>query len=89
VRLDERTLVRRKCPGLGEDACRDPDLPDVVEERAQLEPLQLLRLEPELLADLERESVIQRAWLDVVSSFASSAFARASTVERNVRSRVS
>ena len=41
--------------GLGEDSRRDPDLPDVVEERAELEALQLVRLEPELLADLQRE----------------------------------
>jgi len=32
-------------------------------------------------------SVIQRAWDEVYSSLASSAFASASTVERNVRSR--
>ncbi len=34
-------------------------------------------------------SVIQRAWDEVYSSFASSAFASASTVERKVASRLS
>jgi hypothetical protein len=44
---------------------------------------------PELAADFERHVVIHRAWEDVYSSFASRAFARASTVEKNVSSRLS
>ena len=75
---------------LGEDLARDADLADVVQERAQLEPL-----EPALVRDRARDrhwkarSVIQRACDDVYSSFASSAFASASTVETKLRSRPS
>ena len=42
-------------PGLHEDPGRDADLADVVEERAELEALELARLEAELLADSQRQ----------------------------------
>ena len=52
--------------------------------------LSALRVEAELAADARAAmSVIQRACEDVYSSFASSALASASTVERNVSSRLS
>src|SRR5207245_1996301 len=51
VPLDHRTLRGRQAPRLPEDAGRDPDLADVVEERAYLEPLQGARIEAELVAD--------------------------------------
>ena len=41
--------------GLVQDRLRDADLPDVVEERAELEQVELLRPEPERPADVERE----------------------------------
>ena len=41
--------------GLRQDPRRDADLADVVEEGAELEPFQLVRLEPELLAYVQRE----------------------------------
>ena len=44
---------------------------------------------PSSTPTLSAMSVIQRAWDDVYASFASSAFASASTVETNVRSSVS
>ena len=57
-----------------------------MEERAELEALEPPGVEPELAADLIAMSQIQRACELVYASFASSAFASASTVERNVRS---
>ena len=55
MRLDDLALARRQWAGLREDRRRDADLADVVEERAELEALELTLLESELLADLERE----------------------------------
>ena len=52
-RCARSSVVER--PGLREDPGRDADLADVVEERAELETLQLARLEAELLADSQRE----------------------------------
>ena len=54
VRLDHRALLDGEVPGLGQDLGRDADLADVVEERAELEPLERLRIEPECSADLQR-----------------------------------
>ena len=87
--LDQRALVGGEPPRLREDLARDPDLADVVQQRAELEPLQAALVELQLVADAKRRSVIQRACVDVYSSLASSAFASASTVETNVCSRPS
>ena len=54
VHLDQRALVVVERAGLQEDRVRDADLADVVEERAELEALERLTVEPELGADLER-----------------------------------
>src|SRR6185503_20373489 len=43
VRLDHAPLLRRQRPRLEQDARRDADLADVVEERAELEALQPMR----------------------------------------------
>src|SRR4051812_25194217 len=40
VRLDQRTLLGRQAARLREDHARDADLADVVQEGAELEPLQ-------------------------------------------------
>ena len=88
MRPDQRPLLLGQRPGLEQDRVRDPDLADVVEERAELQPLQRVVVEAELAADAEEVSVIQRACEEVYSSRASSAFASASTVERKVRSRL-
>ena len=48
MRLDDRTLLGGQRAGLREDRRRDPDLADVVEQRPELEALELARLEPEL-----------------------------------------
>ena len=50
-----RALLRRQPAGLREDRRRDADLADVVEERAELEPLERMLAEAELAADAERE----------------------------------
>ena len=80
--LDELAFLGGEPAGLGEDGRRDADLADVVEERSELEPLEGALVEAELAPD----AVIQRACVDVYSSFASRAFASASTVDTNVRS---
>jgi hypothetical protein len=74
---------------LEQDARRDPDLADVVEEGAELEALQLAASKPIASPTRSAMSVIQRVCDEVYSSFASSAFASASTVETNVSSRFS
>src|SRR5512142_2383958 len=51
VLLDHEPLLRRQRARLLQDLGRDPDLADVVEEGAELEPLQRAALEPQLLAD--------------------------------------
>src|SRR3954463_7069714 len=53
--LDELLLGRGQAPGLREDVARDADLADVVEKRAELEPLQRPLVEPDRLADAEGE----------------------------------
>ena len=55
MRLHDRALVRGEPAGLREDLARDPDLPDVVQERAELEPLQRAVVEADLAADTERK----------------------------------
>ena len=86
-------MIRRSSgvsgPGLQQDARRDSDLADVVEERPELELFQQLRVEPSVAPTFNDVSVIQRVCDDVYSSFASSAFARAATVETKVASRFS
>jgi hypothetical protein len=52
---DDLELLGAQWPRFHEDPGRDADLPDVVEERAELEALQLGRLEAELLADPQGE----------------------------------
>src|SRR5215204_1411676 len=52
VLLDHVPLVGRERPGFQEHLGRDADLPDVVEERSELEALQRLRVEAELGSDL-------------------------------------
>src|SRR5690349_2205038 len=54
VHLDDRALLGRERPGLEQDARRDPDLADVVEEGPELEALQLDALEAHRLADAQR-----------------------------------
>src|SRR5438093_7384048 len=54
VHLDEPALLVGQRAGLEQDARRNADLAAVVEERAELEPLQRHGLEAELPADLER-----------------------------------
>src|SRR5207253_1435256 len=54
MQLDDLPLLGRERSGFKEDARRDADLADVVEERAQLDSLQRGRVEAELTADLER-----------------------------------
>ena len=54
VRLDQRPLLVRQRPRLGQDRGRNPDLADVVEQRAELDALQRAGIETELLADLDR-----------------------------------
>ena len=53
VRLDQRPLLVGQRAGLGQDLERDPDLPDVVEQRAELDALEGRRVEAELLADVD------------------------------------
>ena len=60
MRPDQRPLLLGQRPGLEQDRVRDPDLADVVEERAELQPLQRVGVEAELAADAEEVSVIQR-----------------------------
>src|SRR3954470_23464035 len=55
VRLHDGALVRGQTTGLREDRALDADLADVVQERAELEPLQLRLVEPELAADAQRQ----------------------------------
>src|SRR5262249_8085489 len=55
VSLDDLALRGRQRSRLRQDRLRDADLPDVVEERAELEPLQRCALETELPADLQGE----------------------------------
>ena len=50
VEPDDLPLLVGERARLGEDRLGHADLADVVEERAELEPLQRLRVEPELLA---------------------------------------
>src|SRR5437868_2654424 len=52
--LHERALLGGEPARLGEDRRGDADLADVVEERAELEPLERRRVEAEGLADLHR-----------------------------------
>ena len=52
--LHDPALLGRQRPGLEQDARRDPNLPDVVEQRTELELLQGLGVEPEARADLQR-----------------------------------
>ncbi len=54
MRLDQLALLLGQRPRLEQDRVRDPDLADVVEERAELEPLQRVAVEAELLADEQR-----------------------------------
>ena len=54
VHLDDAPLVLRQRPRLEQDARRHADLADVVEERAELQPLQRRRVEAELAADAQR-----------------------------------
>src|SRR3954462_1898904 len=51
VHLDDRALLGRERARLEQDAGRDPDLADVVEQGAQLEALQLRALEAHRLAN--------------------------------------
>src|SRR6476661_3061688 len=53
VRLHDGPLVGRERPGLLKDVLWDPDLPDVVEERAELQALQLIGIEAQPGSDLE------------------------------------
>ena len=53
--LDELALLVRQGPRLGENRLGNSDLPDVVEQRAQFQPLERARIEAEPLADLQRE----------------------------------
>ena len=55
MRLDDEALVFVERAGLHEDPGRDADLADVVEERPQLEALELAWLEAELRTDSQRE----------------------------------
>ena len=55
VGLDNRAFVGRERPGFRQDPGGDADLPDVVEEGAQLEALELVRLQAQFLTDPERE----------------------------------
>ena len=48
VRLDQEALLVGQRPGLQQHRVRDADLADVVEERAELQPLQRVAVEPEL-----------------------------------------
>ena len=74
-------------PGLARISAGIADLADVVEERAELDALQRRLVERRARRPTRSAmSVIQRACEDVYSSFASSAFASASTVARKVRS---
>src|SRR5439155_11344340 len=54
VHLDDLPLLRRQRPGLEQDARRDADLADVVEERAELDALERGGVEAQLAADLQR-----------------------------------
>ncbi len=54
MRLDDLELLVRERPRLLEDVGRNPDLPDVVEERAELEALERIAVELELATDEER-----------------------------------
>src|SRR5438067_5225495 len=54
VRLHQRPLLGGQAARLGEDRRGDADLADVVEEGAELEPLERRRVEAERLADLHR-----------------------------------
>ena len=51
--LYELALVRRQRARLGQDRLGNADLPDVMEQRAELEPLERARVQPESLADLK------------------------------------
>src|SRR5262249_35263873 len=53
--LDQPALAVRQRARLRQDGLGDPDLADVVEERAELETLELPAVEPEALADLQCE----------------------------------
>src|SRR5262249_45547816 len=55
MRLHDRPLLRGEPAGLRQDLARDPDLPDVVQERAELEPLQHAVVKADLAADTKRE----------------------------------
>src|SRR4029450_9788856 len=55
MRLDELALLWSQRARLGQDRPMDPHLAEVVEERAQLEPLDRPAVETEPFADLERE----------------------------------
>jgi hypothetical protein len=55
VRLDDGALLGRQGARLQEDRGRDADLADVVEESAQLQPLELFLIETQLDADPESE----------------------------------
>ena len=53
--LDELRSSAVSGPGFERIASRDPDLADVVEERAELEALERPRVEAEPAADLQRK----------------------------------
>src|SRR5690242_580937 len=55
MRLHDGALLGSEPTGLGKDRALDADLADVVQQRTELEALQLRRLEPELAADAERQ----------------------------------
>ena len=55
MRLDHRALLDRQPARLREDVAGDADLADVVQQRAELEPLQRRVVQPQLGADAERE----------------------------------
>ena len=51
--LDELALVRSQRARFGQDRLGNADLPDVVEQRTELQPLQRARVETEPFADLQ------------------------------------
>ena len=55
MRLHDRALLGGEPPGLREDLARDADLADVVQQRTELEPLQLALAEAELATDAQGE----------------------------------
>ena len=87
MRLDEPPLAAAVSrPGFASTSLGMPILPMSCSSAPSSRRFSARSSSPSSRPTRSERSVIQRAWVDVYSSFASSALASASTVETNVRS---